>query len=175
MTTAVLPTNGHMWLAGNPGPPPSPLAVALLLIVLAGAFGTIGTLAWIRRRREAPLRREIQAQPLTFRSPVRVRADFFGTMASLRGMLHLNVYSNGFEILDALPPVRFVFGFDYCYRARDTSIEVIRGALTEWIEITGHPAGSAVQAQIRSRGMNRQLWDVLVAAGARPVGQPPQR
>ena len=175
MRAGAVSVNGQMWLAGSPGSAPGPLFFALCLIPLVVVFGAVGTLASVRRRREAPLRKEIQAQPLTFRSPVRVSAELFGMMAGARGNLYLNVHGDAFEIVDTMPVARFVFGMDYCYRAQDTSIQVIQSGPFECIEITGHPAGSAVRAQIRRRGMNRQFWDALVAIGVHPVGQPPQR
>lgn len=150
-----------------------PLFWALCVIPLAGMFGALATLAWVRRRREEALRRTIQAQPLTFRSPVKVNAEIFGMMAAMNGRTYLNVHGNAFEIAGTVPLSRLVFGMDYCYRAQDTSIQVIASGPVECIEITGHPAGSAVRTRIRHRSMNRQCWDALVAIGAHPVGQPP--
>lgn len=175
MTAAAVSVSGQMWLADSPRPAPGPLFLALCLIPLAVGFGALATLAWVRRHREEPLRREIRAQPLTFRSPVRVNADLFGMMAGMNGNPYLNVHGDGFEIAGTMPLSRLVFGMDYCYRAQDTIIQVIESGPFECIEITGHPTGSAVRTRVRHRSMNRQLWDSLVAVGAHPVGQPPQR
>src|ERR1700683_4636681 len=103
MTAAAVSVNGQMWLAGSPAPTPGPLFFALCLVPLVVVFGAVGTLAWVRRHREAPLRKEIRAQPLTFRSPVRVSAELFGMMAGARGNLYLNVHGDAFEIVDTMP------------------------------------------------------------------------
>ena len=43
----------------------------------------------------------------------------------------------------------------------------------DWIEING-PARAAARIQISRRSQNREIWDALVAAGAHPLGLPPQ-
>ena len=159
---------------GGGGHAPGPVFLALCLIPLVGVFGALGTLAWIRRHREAPLRSELQARPVTFRSRVRVNAELFGMMASLHGNLHLNVHGDAFEIVDNMPVSKFVFGMDYCYRAQFTNVQVIRLGRSECIEITGYPGSTAVRVRVWGCDANRQVWDALVAAGAQPVGQPPQ-
>jgi hypothetical protein len=176
VTAAMVSVTGQTWLAGNPGPPlPASVFVAFVFIILAVAFGTSVLPAWTRRRREEPLRRELAARPVTFRSGVDVRARYFGQLASQRGPLYLNVYGDAFRVAHVLPLTWFLFGQDYCYRARDTTVEMVPGMLHDWIEISGQPAGSAAQIWIGRRKMNRQLWDALVAAGAHPIGSPPSR
>jgi hypothetical protein len=162
-----------MWLAGNQGPTLSPVVWWLVVTVLALAFGTSALVASARRRREEPLRNEIQGQPVTFRSAVDVKANVLGTMTAQRGPLYLVVHGDVFQVSHPFPVARFLFGQDYCYRAQDSTVEMIPGALHDWIEISGQPAESAARIWIGRRKLNRQLWDVLVSAGAHPIGSPP--
>jgi hypothetical protein len=164
---------GQVWLAGNPGPPPSPAFVAFVLAVLAVAFGASAVIALTRRRREGPLRKEMRARPVTFRSGVDVQAYLFGTLTTQHGPLYLNVHGDAFEVLHVFPLAWFLFGQDYCYRARDTTVEMVPGVRHDWIEISGQQPGSAARILIGRKKMNRQLWDVLVSAGAHPIGSPP--
>jgi hypothetical protein len=145
----------------------------LVPTVLVLAIGAGALVAWTRRRREEPLRREIQSQPVTFRSAVDVKASTFGTMTSQRGPLYLVVHVDAFQVSHPFPLARLLFGQDYCYRARDTAVEMVPGVLHDWIEVSGQPEDSAARIWIGRRKTNRQLWDVLVGAGARPVGLPP--
>ena len=96
-------------------------------------------------------------------------------MTSQRGRLYLNAYGDAFRVFHPFVLARFVFGQDYCYRSQDATIEVVPGLLHDWIEISGRPSNPAARIWIGRRKMNRQLWDVLVSAGAHPVGSsPPQ-
>jgi hypothetical protein len=165
--------NPQTWLAGNPGPAPSPASVVLLLTVLALALAASVLVAWSRRHREGPLLKEIQAWPVTFRARVDVNANVLGTMTSQHGPLYLTVRGDAFEVSHPLPLARLLFGQDYCYRADDTTIEVIPGLLHDWIEISGQPDSSAARIRIGRRNMNRQIWDALVRAGAHPIGSSP--
>jgi hypothetical protein len=174
VTVAGVSVTEHTWLAGNPGPPlPAPVFFAIALIVVAVGFGASVLPAWTRRQREEPLRTELEARPVTFRSGVDVKARLFSQMASQHGPLYLNVYGDAFRVAHALPLAWFLFGQDYCYRAQDTTIEMVPGMLHDWIEISPQPAGSAAQIWIGRRKISRQLWDVLVNAGAHPIGSPP--
>ena len=174
MTAVMVSGTGQVWLAGNPGPPPSPAAVAFVLVAIAVVFGGSAFIAWSRRRREEPLREEMQARPVTFRARVDVKAANFGTtMLSQRGPLYLDMHGDAFEVSHPFVLARLVFGQDYCYRAQDATVEIVRGALHDWIEICPQPVSSGARIQIGRRKMNRQLWDVLVSAGAHPIGPPP--
>lgn len=156
-------------------PAPPPAAVVLLLTFLALIFAASAVASGPRRRREEPLRKEIQARPVvTFRARVDVRAkNFLGTMLSQRGPLYLIVCGDAFEVSHPFPLARFVFGQDYCYRAEDTTIKVVPGPRGhDWIEIRG-PIRSAAQIEIGRKDTNRQIWDVLVRAGANPIGPSP--
>jgi hypothetical protein len=114
----------------------------------------------------------MRARPVTYRSTVDVKAVLFGAMLSQHGPLYLDVYGDSFRVFHRFPPARLIFGQDYSYRGPDVVIEVVPGLLHKWIEISG-PPGSSTRIQIARRKLNRQLWDVLLAAGARPAGPPP--
>ena len=94
-------------------------------------------------------------------------------MESKSGLFSLIVHGDAFEVSDAFPLSRFLNGQDYCYRARDTTVEMVRGVLHDWIEICPLPGTGAIRIRIGRRTMNRPLWDVLVSAGAEPIGSPP--
>ena len=96
-------------------------------------------------------------------------------MPLLRGPVHLSVHGDAFEVAQRFPVIGFVNGSDYCYRAQDTTVETAHGRLRDWIEICGLPGTGAEPIRIGRRNMNRQLWDVLVSAGAHPIGPPPAR
>jgi len=173
MTAAVVSGNGLGVLAGNPGPSSSPAALAFWLSLLALVFVVVALVGWIRRRREAPLRKEMRAQPVTRQYLVDVKASFFGAMTSQRGSLNLDVHGDSFRVYHHFPPARFLFGQDYSYRGQDTTVEMIPGLAHDWIEISGQSSSSATRLWIGRRKINRQLWDALVSAGAHPVGVPP--
>ena len=124
---------------------------------------------WSRRRREEPLRKEMQARAvmtvMTFQARV-VTED--------RGGLRLTVRGDLFEVSHPFPLARFLFGQDYCYRAEDTTVELVPGSWHDWIEIGGQPGTGLSPMRIGRRKMTRQIWDALVRAGAQPIGPPPQ-
>ena len=124
---------------------------------------------WSRRRREEPLRKEMQARAvmavMTFQARV-VTED--------RGTLRLTVRGDLFEVSHPFPLARFLFGQDYCYRAEDTTVELVPGLWYDWIEIGGQPGTGLSPMRIGRRKMTRQIWDALVRAGAQPIGPPPQ-
>ena len=161
------------WLAGNPGPPPSPASVVLILTILAMAFTAVAVVAWPRQHHEAPLRRQMRARPLTFRAGVDVKASYLGRMLPVTGPLYLVVRGDVFRVSHLLPPARFLFGQQYSYRAEDTTIKVVPGLRHEWTEIDGQQAGTAARIWIWRPGMNRQIWNVLIGAGAHPIGSAP--
>jgi hypothetical protein len=168
----VLLGEGQNWLAGNPGPPPSPAFGVFVVTALVLVFGASALIARTRLRREEPLRTEMQARPVTFRSAIDVKVNLLGLKAHAHGPLYLNVHGDAFQVLHLFWLARFVFGQDYCYRSQDTTIETVPGVLHDWIEISGQ---SAARIWIGRRKMNRQLWDVLVSAGAHPIGPPPRQ
>ena len=163
----------QIWLAGNPGPAPSPAAViftVILFVVVFGAFA-IGTLP--RRRHEAPLRKELRAAPaVTFRARVQVKSSVVGVRMAARGSLDLIVSGDAFRVFHPFPLGRWMFGQDWSYRATEVTIEMLPGLRHDWIEIDGPPRAGA-RIQIGSRDRNRQIWSALLGAGARPIGPPP--
>lgn len=120
-----------------------------------------------RLRWEKPLRDEMLASPATFRTEVEVQ--------DLRGPISLSVHGDAFQVTQRVPLIRFVNGTDYCYRARDTTLETAHGRLHDWIEIRGLPGTGAEPIRIGRRKNNRLIWDALVRAGADPIGPPPER
>jgi hypothetical protein len=141
---------------------------------LAVVFGASAVVAWSRRRREEPLRKEMSARPVvTFRTRVDVKANIVGVMVDARGPLYLIVRGDAFEVSHPFPLARSLFGQEYCYRAEHTTVKVVRGLLYEWIEIEGRAITRAARIWIRRRKLNRQIWDALISAGAHPIGLSP--
>jgi hypothetical protein len=150
------------------------VAVALAITALALLFAASAAVVWSRRRREQPLRKEMQARPtVTFQARVDVKANFLGAMQSARGPLYLTVRGDAFQVSHPFPLARFLFGQDYSYRAEDATIEVVPGMWHDWIEISGQPGTRAARILVGRRNANRQIWDALAYAGAHPVGLPP--
>jgi hypothetical protein len=103
---------------------------------------------------------------VTFRARVDVKDQ--------RDPLYLTVRGDLFGVSHPLRLVRYLFGEDYCYRAADTTVEVVPGRWHDWIEVHGQPGTGIAPIQIGRRKMNRQIWDALVQAGAEPIGPSPQ-
>jgi hypothetical protein len=56
----------------------------------------------------------------------------------------------------------------------DTTIKVVTGLRHDWIEIEGQQSvGAAARIGIWRPGMNRQIWNMLIGAGAHPIGPAP--
>ena len=91
-------------------------------------------------------------------------------MLDARGPLELVVRGDAFEVMHVFPLARFLFRQQWAYGARDTTIEAVPGLLHDWIEVCGQPAGPVIWIGRRRRGLNRQIWDALVLAGAQPIG-----
>jgi hypothetical protein len=144
------------------------LAGNVVIVVLALALLAYAMRSNLYRLRwEKPLREEIRARPATSRWKVE--------MQELRGPVFLSVHGDVFEVSQKIPVLDFVNGTDYCYWAPDTTVETVHGFLHDWIEIRGLPGTGAVPIRIGQRKTNPQLWDVLVSAGAHPIGPPPER
>jgi hypothetical protein len=124
---------------------------------------------WSRRRREEPLRKEMQARAVMAVMTFQARVD-----TEDRGWLRLTVRGDLFEVSHPFPPARFLNGLDYCYRAEDTTVELVPGLWHDWIEVGGQPGTGLSPMRIGRRKMTRQIWDALVRAGAQPIGPPPQ-
>jgi hypothetical protein len=159
---------------GSLGPPPSTASVVLQLGLLVLAFAAIAIVAGRRRRREAPLRREMRARPeVTFRASVDVKVSFLGMMLAARGRLQLIVRGDAFEVTHPFPLARVIFGQEYCYLAKETTVEAVTGLRRGLIEINGRPAGTGARIRIGQRNMDDEIWDALIQAGAEPVGPGP--
>jgi hypothetical protein len=153
----------------------------ILATVVAG-FSVILGGVWLTRRREAPLRREIRAQGVTFQTGVAVRRkESYGSRGwlDLKSGMALVVRGDAIEISSMAWPFRVVMGEEYYFRARETTIQVRREPSRpfelRWIAVTGRKDGKEVKLAI-SKGNAYQLsqvWSALVGAGAVPVGPPP--
>jgi hypothetical protein len=136
-----------------------------LVVVAAVGYGIRSNL--YRLRWEKPLREAMRARPVTFQAQVELQDE--------RGLFSLTVHGDAFEVVQGFPVIGFLNGTDYCYRAPDTTLEITHGWLHDWIAIRGLPGTGAEPVRIGKRKMNRQIWDVLVSAGAHPIGPPPAR
>jgi hypothetical protein len=150
-------------------------------IAMVGAVLVTVWLPAVRRwRTEAPLREEIRAHPeASFRTQVAVKVPVFsGVVLPLRGDLDLAVRGDLIEIRQRAWVSRHVLGQEYCFRARDTSIEVGRSNFRPWIIIRSGQPGSGQPGSgpvwISRRDQLDPIWDALVAAGAQPASSPPQ-
>lgn len=148
----------------------------VLVVVVVGAFAVLFGKIWLKRRQEAPLRREARAQDITFRTRLdnvkeRTLQDW---STALYGEIYLIVRADAFEISCAISPIRVVLGLEYYFRARETTIEVswLPGIpKRDWIIVTSRQLGKEVRLAIAQKRNLRDSWNVLVAAGAVPVGQ----
>jgi hypothetical protein len=145
-------------------------SIALLAILAV----TVWRPAWRRWQAEAPLREEIKARPeASFSARVAVKVPVFNRVAlPLRNDLDLAVRGDLIEVSQRSWVARHVFAQEYCFRARDTSIEVARSPFRTWIIIRrGQPDSSPVWIS-HSRQLG-PIWDALVTAGAQPASSPP--
>ena len=153
-----------------------------LAVVLAGVAVSLGQV-WLRRRREAPLRREMRGQDVTFRvrlPKVKVSEGYgWPRWLSLNSSMALYVRGDSFDISSTIPPIRVVMGMEYYFKASETSIETSRepsrSAALNWIIVTGRQRGEKIKLAITNRNEGRlhDAWNALVAAGAIPIGPPP--
>jgi hypothetical protein len=154
-----------------------------LAVVLAGFLIALGQV-WIRRRREAPLRREIRSQSVTFwtRLPqVKVKEGYgWPRWLSLNSSMALCVRGTSFDISSTNLPIRWVMGMEYYFKASGTSIETSRdpsrNPALNWIVLTGSQRGEEIKLAIihGNEGLLHDSWNALVAAGAIPIGPPPK-
>jgi type II secretory pathway pseudopilin PulG len=102
--------------------------LAVLLVLIAGLIASSVLPVWLDWRREAPLRREIQAKQVTFRIELsRVRRQEYGWSGwrAVRSRMFLTVHGDAFEITGAFPPDRLDGGAFY-FRAPETTIRLSR-------------------------------------------------
>ena len=101
----------------------------LLAVVLAGVAIGLGQV-WLKRRREATLRRAIRSQNVTFctRLPqVKVKEGYgWPIWLSLNSSMALYVRGDSFDISSTNLLIRAVMGMEYHFKASETSIEASR-------------------------------------------------
>jgi hypothetical protein len=162
------------------------VVLAAVVLVLGVAFGWI----WRVQRREGPLRREVRAREISFRSGlVQVKQiglpwwiDASNDDLPLNAPMELIVRGDGFEVSSTTWLARVLLGMEYCFRAREASLEVrhlvprIYGMDPgeEWIVVSGRRAnGKAIRLGISKKSGLRDVWAALVAAGAVPTSGGP--
>lgn len=157
------------------------MQLVLAVVVAVGVAVSFGRI-WLRRHKDAPLRREVRAQDVIFRTELEYvkmtpnREWWTGTSS----WMELVVRVDAFEVSCPLRPVRVVLGLEYYFKARETTIRVTKapsGILKrDWIVVTGQRLGQEIQlaiAQSTYRGGIPDAWNALVRAGSVPVGPPP--
>lgn len=155
-----------------------------LALMAVGIPAFVVTAYW----RGRPLRQEMRARPVTF--TVNIDVQSFND-----GICHLNVHGDMFEVSGMIPV--WLFGQQWCYRAGDTTMEVVQGWRRDWIQVAvqqqagwarwagrrvrispPYPPRKGFNAPNDRRGAQRwmtgQIWDALIRAGVHPVGAPPQ-
>jgi hypothetical protein len=165
-------------LAGNPGLPPTPMAIIgtlAFLVLAAGGFLAMAAMAASRRHqaqaagREAAGAREVSASwPVRLRAeePMFVRGPGMNSgRVSLRGEF--------IEVTHAFAAGRVLNGQEFYFPVRQAWLRVEPGVLRrQWIVITGtssgQPAFVSVSPATGGRAALETMWHVLVAAGARP-------
>ena len=163
----------------------SPMQYVALAVVVALVVAVVGQIVF-RRYQNAPLRREMRTQAITFRTEldwVKIPDPPWWAREAedgLRGM-ELIVRGGMFEVSTVF---RVVIGLEYCFRARETTIELSRNPLRiygmdtrrEWIVVRGRQADRDIQLAMTKRHFLDDVWNALVAAGAVPTsgGSSPQ-
>jgi hypothetical protein len=151
----------------------------VMVVAVASMFTVIFGKVWLKRRREAPLRREVRAQDIIFRTRLYNVKEKKSQewLTAMYGEIYLIVRADAFEISCIISPIRAILGLEYYFRARETMIEVSRLPgipKREWIVVTGRQLGKEIRLAIAQTRDLRDAWNALVAAGAVPVGLPPQ-
>jgi hypothetical protein len=151
--------------------------VAIVAAVLSLVYGQV----WLRRRRVAPLRREIRARDITFRAALdRVYVMEPGMSPSsdfevpISSPVELIIRGDAFEVSYAGPLGR-VMGLEYFFRARETTVELNRPIPRIYgtdtpprIIVRGWQGGRRIQLTIRQKNDLLEIWNALTAAGAVP-------
>jgi hypothetical protein len=154
----------------------------VLLAVVVGGFTAIYGRIWLRRRREAPLRREIRARDVSFWTSldfVKISdSDGWPRWLGLNAPMALFVRGDAFEVSSTFAPIRIAMGFEYYFKANETSVEVSRApsriSKRVSIVVTGRQLDKEIQLAIASKYKLHLAWNALVSAGATPTGLPPQ-
>jgi hypothetical protein len=152
---------------------------------VAVGFAVIFGRIWLRRHREAPLRREIRTRDVTFRTVLdRVKASDPGGRAKwveVSAPMSLLVRGDAIEVSSSAAPLRVVMGLEYYFPAAETSVELSRSPSLliyrrDWIVLTRRQAGKDIQVAITTMNDSTlvEAWNALVNAGAIPAGLPPR-
>jgi len=146
---------------------------------------TVLTISVVRmqlgRRDSVPLRREAEGQEITFRLRLdNVRVFEKSGAADARGGMALIVRTDTFEVTATTQLFRSIFGMEYYFRARDTTIEMgelpplsLFGGKKAWILVRGQRGSRTTGLAIASKNYMYDAWVALVGAGAVPIGPPP--
>jgi hypothetical protein len=95
----------------------------ILLAIVAAGFLIVYGRIWLGRRRKAPLRREVRAQNVTFRTSLNQvkMQETDGRWLALNSVMGLFVRDDAFDISSLVPLFRIVMGMEYYFKARETS------------------------------------------------------
>ena len=91
-----------------------------------------------------------------------------------RGWLRLTVRGDLFEVSHPFPLARFLNGLDYCYRAEDTTVELVPGSWHDWIEIGAAAGNRVVPHADRAQEDDPPDLGRASRAGAQPIEPPSQ-
>ena len=135
----------------------------VLLAIVAVGFTIIFGGVWLQRRREAPLRRQVRSEDVTFwisLPQVKERqATGLPRWLGLKSIMTLYVRGDALEISSTVPPLRVIMGVEHYFRAAETTIEVSQEpsalAKMDWIVITGRRDGEEVKLAITSAECSR--------------------
>jgi hypothetical protein len=98
--------------------------LAVVVVGFAVSFGAV----WLKRRRQAPLRREIRSKNITFRTGLtEVKERQSGALfkwLTLNSVMALYVRGDSIEISSRILPFRVVMGTENYFKARETFIEM---------------------------------------------------
>lgn len=160
------------------------IAIAVMVVVAAGYLAP----AVRMHRRNAVLRREMKAQPVTFQTELRwvkipVRPWWmYGAEDGIRNV-QLIVRGDMFQVGSIFSAV---MGVEYYFRAWETTVDVSRDPLgiygiaadkhgkREWIVVTGTQDGRDFRLAMTKKYFLDDVWNALVRAGAVPRSDGPR-
>jgi hypothetical protein len=155
------------------------VAIAVVVVVAVSSIAPVARM----HHRNAPLRREMKAQAVTFRTDLRwVKISarpwwLYGAEDGMKG-LELTVQGDMFRVGDFFSAL---IGMDYYFRAWETTVEVSRdplgicgiGGKREWIVVTGTQDGRDFRLEMTKKYFLDDVWNALVRAGAVARGDGP--
>jgi hypothetical protein len=168
--SAVRPAGLDAFGENRTSPPMSAEEAFISLGILVLGFTVLCVMSWRRRRFEAPLRAAARArQAQTFSMSVDAKVSRQGVELPVKGRLQLVVWGDIVEVSHPFPLARFIFGQEYFFLARETTVRLIPGR-QDWILIEGHWRGRTTRVWVARRDMTREIWNALIYAGASPGG-----